>query len=377
MRKALIFGVTGQDGSFLAEKLLAEQYEVHGVIRRSSTFNTSRIEHMQDKLKLHYGDILDSMSVFQLLSSIRPGEIYNLAAQSHVQVSFSLVQQTSQVDGFAVTNILEAMRQIPLPKSRLYQASTSEMFGGAEADYTSEDWKIILEKGMGERSAFHPKSPYAAGKLFAHNLVDIYRKSYGMFAVCGILFNHESHRRDPRFVTRKVTVAVARRAMGSREKLILGNLSARRDWFHASDAVSAMHSMLQQSEPTDFVVGSGQVYSVRDLVSLAFECINVHIVWKGEGVSEVGVSDETGEVLVMVDERYMRPNEVSFLKANPDKIARTLGWKPKITFQQMINDMVSKDIEALRGEDQCPARLPQPSIRSATWSSTDQASSPK
>jgi len=350
MRKvALIFGITGQTGSYLVEHLLATgDYIIHGVVRRSSNFNTRRIDHVFESVRdnLHYGDIMDPVFVLSIVQRLRPHEIYNLAAQSHVKVSFELPFYTAQVDALGPLNVLEAIRMSELVgKTRFLQANTSEMFGGNEVDYTPAEWSKITKNGMDESTPMFPKSPYGAAKLYAHNLVQIYRDSYRMFACNAISFNHESERRDPRFVTRKVTRTVARMRLGLENKLVLGNLDACRDWGYAKDYAIALHLMLQQDVPRDLVIATGETHSVRELVEVAFEKgWGKRIRWNGRGCQERGMDAETGEILVEVDEKYRRPNEVDYLKGNSQLARKTLDWQPSTKFVDMINMMVTCDL---------------------------------
>ena len=331
---ALITGITGQDGSYLAELLLEKGYEVHGIVRRASNFNTQRIDHIFEKLNLHYGDVLDPVSILNTIAKVKPDELYNLAAQSHVKVSFECPVGTSQIDGIGFLNILEAVRICGLEKKcRIYQASTSEMYGNT------------LTVPQNEKTKFCPTSPYACAKLFAHNLVQCYRDSYGMFICSGILFNHESPRRDPRFVTRKVTRAVAR-YITQREKyttLELGNLEAKRDWGFAGDYVRGMWLMLQQAKPDDYCLATGVTLTVRELVEKAFALRGVVIKWKGKGVYEVGIDKTTGNVVVKVVEKYFRPSEVHLLLGDYSHAKRALDWRPECTFEEMLQSMISID----------------------------------
>lgn len=346
---ALIFGITGQTGSYLAEYLKNKKgYVVHGVMRRSSHFGTNRIEHIFPGIRddLHYGDILDGISVFHLIQKIRPDEIYNLAAQSHVQVSFELPLYTSQVDALGTLNILEAVRSLKMDKSvKIFQASTSEMYGGHPEDYTEQSWQEILQKGMNENTPFFPKSPYGVAKLYSHHLVKIYRESYGMFVCSGIAFNHESERRDPRFVTRKVTRTVARIVHGLDTELVLGNLNALRDWGYAKDYAVAINKILQQDEPRDLVISTGITHSVRYLVEVAFKVIGVKIRWEGTDVDEKGYDAATGRCLIRLSPRYYRPNEVHYLKGDSTMARTILNWKPSVTFEEMITMMVKHDLQ--------------------------------
>ena len=332
MKRVLITGITGQDGSYLAELLLSQGYEVHGIIRRSSSFNTGRIDHIFDKLKLHFGDVTDGSSMSAIIAKVRPHEIYNLAAQSHVMVSFEMPEYTMMADGLGMLKILEAVRSAGIADNcHIYQASTSEMFGSTPGP-------------QDEESPFHPCSPYGTAKLYAHWLCDNYRKSYGMHISCGILFNHESPRRGETFVTRKVTKAVARIAKGSKDPLIIGNLEALRDWGHAKDYVEAMHLMVQQKTPDDYVIATGRTLSVRYLIETAFDCANISLDWHKTRNNEFASDRKTGHILVMTDNKYRRPNEVDFLQGIPTKAKDNLGWAPNIQFEQLIEEMVRHDI---------------------------------
>lgn len=342
---ALITGITGQDGSFLAEFLLEKGYEVHGIIRRSSSFNTARIEHLyldewvrdmhqRRLLTLHWGDMTDSSSLIRIIGQVKPDEIYNLAAQSHVKVSFDVPEYTADADAVGVLRLLEAVRILGMEHScRIYQASTSELFGK------------VAEVPQSETTPFHPRSPYSVAKLYAYWIMKNYRESYGMFTANGILFNHESERRGENFVTRKITLAAARIRHGLQDKLYLGNLNAMRDWGYARDYVECMWLILQQPEPDDFVVATGEYHSVREFTTLAFERVGVTLRWEGEGVNEKGIDTATGRVLVEVDPRFFRPAEVEQLLGNPDKARRVLGWNPrKTSFQELVNIMVDADM---------------------------------
>jgi len=339
--KALITGITGQDGSYLAELLLEKGYEVHGIVRRSSTFNTGRIQHIyQDphvknsQFHLHYGDLTDSTSLFSILSNVKPDEVYNLAAQSHVKVSFEMPEYTAEADAVGTLRLLDAIRSSGLEKSvKFYQASTSELYGG------------VYKEATNELTPFHPRSPYAVAKQFAYWIVVNYREAYGMHASNGILFNHESPRRGPTFVTRKITRAVARIHKGFQKELYLGNLDAMRDWGHAKDYVNAMWMMLQQEKADDFVIATGETHSVREFVEKSFAVIDVKIKWEGKGVDEVGISSKSGEVVVRVDPRYFRPTEVEHLLGDPAKAKRVLGWKLQTGFEELVRDMVLSDIK--------------------------------
>ena len=348
---ALITGVNGQDGSFLAELLIQKGYEVHGIIRRSSSFNTSRIEHLyikelisdlksKRKLELHYGDMTDSSNLIRLIQKIKPNEIYNLAAQSHVKVSFELPEYTAETDALGTLRILESIRICGLIKScKIYQASTSELYGK------------VVETPQDENTPFYPRSPYGVAKLYAYWITKNYRESYGIFAVNGILFNHESERRGETFVTRKISLAVARISKGVQNKLYLGNLNAKRDWGYAKDYAKSMWLMLQQDEPEDFVIATGEQHSVREFVELAFKVVYINIKWVGEGINEKGVNDLNGEVIVEVDEKYYRPSEVESLQGNPSKAKKILGWNPKETkFSKLVELMVKSDLKIISKE---------------------------
>ena len=342
---AFITGITGQDGSYLAELLISKGYKVHGLIRRSSSFNTGRIEHLyqdplthrQGSMILHYGDMSDNGCLIRLIRQVQPDEIYNLAAQSHVKVSFESPEYTANVTGIGVLRFLEAVKESGIQKKvKFYQASSSEMFGKVQAIPQNES------------TPFHPRSPYACAKLFAHTTVINYREAYGMFAVNGILFNHESPRRGETFVTRKITRSVAKIFLGQLDCLELGNLDAKRDWGHARDYVHAMWLMLQQEEPDDYVIATGETYSVRQFVEAAFEHIGRAIEWSGSGLDEVGKEKGSGAVRVKVNEKYFRPAEVEFLLGDASKAKKKLGWKPTITFKDLVKEMVDSDIELMR-----------------------------
>ena len=346
---ALITGITGQDGSFLAEFLLEKGYEVHGIIRRSSSFNTGRIEHlyfdewvrdMQRKrlVNLHYGDMTDSSSLIRIIREIRPSEIYNLAAQSHVKVSFEVPEYTADADAIGTLRLLEAVRMLGMEKStRIYQASTSELFGK------------VQEVPQRETTPFYPRSPYACAKLYGFWITKNYRESYGMYAVNGILFNHESERRGETFVTRKITLAAARIVNGLQDKLYLGNLNARRDWGCARDYVECMWLIMQQPEPDDFVIATGEYHSVREFTEMSFRRAGIELRWEGEGVDEKGIDVATGRVLVEVDPKYFRPCEVEQLLGDPTKAKTQLGWNPRSTsFEQLVNIMTDHDVEMIR-----------------------------
>jgi len=341
MKKALITGITGQDGSYLAELLLDKGYEVHGVVRRSSTFNRGRIDHLRKAslgerhLRLHYGDLGDTESLTTILADVRPDEIYNLAAQSHVGISFAMPTYTGDVSGLGVVRLLEAVRQL-VPEARFYQASSSELFGKA------------CEVPQNEDTPFHPRSPYAVAKLYAYWAAINFREAHGIFAANGILFNHESPRRGENFVTRKITRAVAEIAAGTRDWVSLGNLEARRDWGFAGDFVDAMWRIVQADEPDDWVTGTGEEHSVREFCELAFGLVGVDLEWSGSGVDEVGRDRTTGKVRVVVNSRYFRPAEVDRLLSDSSKIRRELGWKPRIGFEELVKMMVEADLEAVK-----------------------------
>lgn len=355
---ALITGITGQDGSFLAEFLLDKGYEVHGIIRRSSSFNTGRIEHLyfdewvrdmkrRRLINLHYGDMTDSSSLIRIIQELQPDEIYNLAAQSHVKVSFEVPEYTADTDAVGTLRLLEAVRMLGLGgKTRIYQASTSELFGK------------VQEIPQRETTPFYPRSPYGCAKLYGFWITKNYRESYGMYAVNGILFNHESERRGETFVTRKITLAVARIAAGLQDKLYLGNLNARRDWGYARDYVECMWLMLQQDRPDDFVIATGDDHSVRDFTDLAFRRAGITLRWEGEGVDEKGIDIATGRVLVEVDHKYFRPCEVEQLLGDPTKARTVLGWNPrKTTFEQLVNIMVDHDMAMIKNHRHDSDRL--------------------
>jgi GDPmannose 4,6-dehydratase len=348
MKKALITGITGQDGSYLAEFLLEKGYEVHGIIRRSSSFNTARIEHLyidelirdihNKKVILHYGDLTDSTNIIRIIREIKPDEIYNLAAQSHVKVSFDVPEYTADTDGIGTLRILEAVRFLGLEKScRIYQASTSELYGK------------VVEVPQSETTPFYPRSPYGVAKLYGFWITKNYREAYDMFAVNGILFNHESPRRGETFVTRKITLAVARIVQGTQDKLYLGNLDALRDWGFAKDYVECMWMILQHSEPEDWVIATGEMHSVREFTELAFAEAGVQIEWRGTGVEEKGYDKATGKCLVEVDPAYFRPAEVEQLLGDPTKARTKLGWNPTQTpFKELVRLMVEADIKLVK-----------------------------
>jgi GDPmannose 4,6-dehydratase len=337
---AFITGITGQDGSYLAEFLLNKGYEVHGLKRRSSLINTDRIDHLyQDphdsdlKLILHYGDLSDSMSLVSIIQKIQPDEIYNLAAQSHVAVSFETPEFTADTVGLGALRILEAIRILGLEKkTKYYQASTSELYGK------------VQEYPQSESTPFYPRSPYAVAKLYAYWITVNYREAYGIYACNGILFNHESKVRGETFVTRKITRALARISLGLQDKLYLGNLDAKRDWGHAKDYVEMQWLMLQQNEPDDFCIATGLQYSVRDFVNYAWGYLGKSINWKGQGINEKGYDSETGNLIVSIDNRYFRPTEVENLLGDPSKASKKLNWTPKITFEEIVHEMMENDI---------------------------------
>ena len=346
---ALITGITGQDGSFLAEFLLDKGYEVHGIIRRSSSFNTGRIEHLyfdewvrdmkrKRLINLHYGDMTDSSSLIRIIQELQPDEIYNLAAQSHVKVTFEMPEYTADTDAVGTLRLLEAVRMLGLGgKTRIYQASTSELFGQ------------VQEIPQRETTPFYPRSPYGCAKLYGFWITKNYRESYGMYAVNGILFNHESERRGETFVTRKITLAVARIAAGLQDKLYLGNLNARRDWGYARDYVECMWLMLQQDTPDDFVIATGEYHSVREFTELAFRRAGIALRWEGSGIDEKGIDEANGRVLVEVDPKYFRPCEVEQLLGDPTKARTVLGWNPrKTTFEELVRIMTDHDMEMIR-----------------------------
>lgn len=349
MKKALITGITGQDGAYLAELLLSKGYEVHGIKRRSSLINTQRIDHLYEDLHedgvkfiLHYGDLSDSTNIIRIIQEVQPDEIYNLGAMSHVKVSFDEPEYTAQVDGIGTLRILEAVRLLGLQKkTKIYQASTSELYG------------LVQEVPQSETTPFYPRSPYAVAKLYAYWITVNYREAYNMFAVNGILFNHESPLRGETFVTRKITRAVSQIALGQQEQLYLGNLDAQRDWGHAKDYVEAMWLILQQEVPEDFVIATGVTTRVREFVRMAFAYLGIEIEFEGEGVNEIGkvvachnpeYQVEIGKVVVSVDERYFRPTEVELLIGDPAKCQAKLGWTPKYDLKGLVDDMMQSDV---------------------------------
>ena len=346
MKKALITGITGQDGAYLAESLLAKGYEVHGIKRRSSLFNTQRIDHIfhdahenGSPLYLHYGDLTDATSLIRVIQSVEPDEIYNLGAQSHVKVSFEAPEYTAESDAVGALRLLEAIRILGMEKKvRYYQASTSELYGK------------VQEIPQKETTPFYPRSPYAVAKLYAYWICVNYREAYDIYACNGILFNHESPLRGETFVTRKITRAAARIKVGLQKRLYLGNLNSLRDWGHARDYVEAMYLMLQQDEPEDFVIATGEQHSVREFASLAFGELGIELEWQGEGVHEKGLAKSTGTVLVEVDPRYFRPTEVDTLLGDPSQAKAKLGWSPTVTFSELVTEMVRSDFEEAQKE---------------------------
>jgi GDPmannose 4,6-dehydratase len=342
MKKALITGITGQDGSYLAEFLLAKGYEVHGIIRRASSFNTGRIDHLYEDIHyknltmfLHYGDMTDSSNLNRILEKTHPDEIYNLAAQSHVKVSFEVPEYTAEVDGLGVLRFLDAIKETGI-KTRFYQASTSELFGK------------VQEIPQNEQTQFYPRSPYAAAKLYAYWIVKNYREAYGLYACNGILFNHESPRRGMTFVTRKITQAACRISLGLQDKLYLGNLNAKRDWGYAPEYCEGMWLMLQQDKPDDYILATGEAHTVKEFCELAFKEVGIEIIWQGKNENEKGMDVKTGKIVVEVDSRYYRPTEVEFLLGNPGKAKKTLGWESKVKFYELVKIMIKDDLNNLK-----------------------------
>ena len=348
-KKALITGITGQDGAYLAELLLEKGYEVHGIKRRSSLFNTDRIDHLyQDphdtspKFFLHHGDLTDSSSLIRIIQEVQPDEIYNLAAQSHVAVSFEEPEYTANSDALGALRILEAIRILGLEKkTKYYQASTSELFGE------------VQETPQNEKTPFHPRSPYAVAKLYAYWITINYREAYGIYACNGILFNHESPIRGETFVTRKITRALVRIKLGLQDCVYLGNIDAKRDWGHAKDYVEMQWLMLQQDKPEDFTISTGVQHSVRDFIEIAVKEINIEIKWKGEGIDEVGIDTKTGNIIVRIDKRYFRPTEVETLLGDSTKAKNKLNWQPKISFQALVKEMMMADLEEAKKDKLC------------------------
>ena len=349
MKTALITGITGQDGAYLAEFLLDKGYTVHGIKRRASLFNTDRIDHLYKdphekgvKFKLHYGDLTDATNLIRIVQEVQPDEIYNLAAQSHVMVSFETPEYTANADALGTLRLLEAMRILGMgEKTRFYQASTSELYGK------------VKETPQKETTPFYPRSPYGVAKLYAYWITVNYREAYNFFACNGILFNHESPIRGETFVTRKITRAVARIKLGLQKKLFLGNFNARRDWGHARDFVEAMWLILQQDEPEDYVIATGKQHSVREFVEAAFREVGISITWKGKGSDEKGYDGDTGRALVEVDRRYFRPAEVDTLHGNPSKARKKLGWNPRVTFRELVSEMVREDLKEAEKDQLC------------------------
>ncbi|OQD58840.1 GDP-mannose 4,6-dehydratase [Methanobrevibacter arboriphilus JCM 13429 = DSM 1125] len=346
---ALITGITGQDGSYLAELLLEKGYEVHGLVRRSSSYNTKRIEHLyldeliedshkDRKIQLHYGDLNDSTNLMSLVNKIEPDEIYNLAAQSHVKVSFETPEYTANSDGIGVLRLLEAIKLSGQDNIKFYQASTSELYG------------LVQETPQNELTPFYPRSPYGVAKLYGFWITKNYREAYDIFASNGILFNHESPRRGENFVTRKISIAAARISLGFQKKLYLGNLDASRDWGHAKDYVESMWRILQHKKADDFVVATGKTHTVREFVNLSFKEVGIDLKWVGEGVNEKGIDTKTNNVLVEVDPAYFRPTEVDLLLGDPSKARKKLGWKPKISFNELVREMVQSDLKMVKND---------------------------
>lgn len=343
MKKALISGITGQDGSYLTELLLDKGYEVHGIIRRSSSFNTKRIDHLYSNNKLlnntlflHFGDLVDTSSLNRLLEKIEPDEIYNLAAQSHVKVSFEVPDYTAQVDALGTLRFLDAIRETGLRKVKFYQASTSELYGK------------VQEIPQSEKTPFYPRSPYGVAKIYGYWIVVNYREAYNIFACNGILFNHESPRRGETFVTRKITRAIARIKNGIQDKLIMGNIDAKRDWGYAPEYCEGMWKMLQLEKPEDFVLATGETHTVREFIELAFREIGIEIVWEGKDENEKGMDKKSGKAIVEIDKGYFRPTEVDLLIGDPSKAKKLLGWSPKVNFEELVKIMVKADIEMVQ-----------------------------
>jgi GDPmannose 4,6-dehydratase len=339
MKKALITGITGQDGSYLAEFLLDKGYEVHGIVRRSSSLNTQRIDHLiegkyndEGKIFLHFGDLSDSNSLSKLIYKIEPCEIYNLGAQSHVKVSFDVPEFTSDVNALGSLRLLDSLKEVN-PKIKFYQASSSELFGK------------VKETPQNENTPFNPRSPYAVAKLYAYWITVNYREAYDLFACNGILFNHESPRRGETFVTRKITTGISNIVKGKQDKIVLGNIDAKRDWGFAGDYVEAMWLMLQQKEPDDYVVATGETHTVREFCELAFRHVGIHLIWEGEGEMEKGIDSSTGKELISISSKYFRPTEVDLLLGNASKTKSKLNWNPKVSFEQLIDMMVDSDLK--------------------------------
>ena len=349
MKRALITGITGQDGAYLAEFLLKKGYEVHGIKRRASSFNTARVDHLYRdpheadvRFFMHYGDLTDSTNLIRIIQEVQPDEIYNLAAQSHVKVSFEKPEYTANTDALGTLRILEAIRILKMEeKCRFYQASTSELYGK------------VQEIPQNETTPFYPRSPYAAAKLYAYWITVNYREAYGIYACNGILFNHESPLRGETFVSRKISRALARIKTGLQEVIYMGNLDARRDWGHARDYVEMQWLMLQQDEPEDYVIASGEQYSVRDFIEAAAKRLDLSISWQGQGIDEKGINEETGRVMVAVDSKYFRPTEVQELLGDASKARQKLGWKPRIGFQELVAEMVDADLKEAHRDYLC------------------------
>ncbi len=349
MKRALITGITGQDGAYLAEFLLGKGYEVHGIKRRASSFNTGRVDHLYKdphekdvRFFMHYGDLTDATNLIRIIQEIQPEEIYNLAAQSHVMVSFETPEYTANADALGTLRLLEAIRILKLEeKTRFYQASTSELFGK------------VREVPQNENTPFYPRSPYGVAKLYSYWITINYREAYGMYACNGILFNHESPIRGETFVTRKITRAMARIKLGLQQSLYIGNLDARRDWGHAADYVEMQWLMLQQEEPDDFVIATGEQHSVREVIETAGNKLGISIKWEGKGIDEKGIDEENGKVIVAVDPGYFRPTEVENLLGDASKAREKLGWKPRISFQQLISEMVVEDLKEAQKDNLC------------------------
>ncbi len=349
MKKALITGITGQDGAYLAEFLLNKGYIVHGIKRRASLFNTERIDHLYKdpherdrRLILHYGDLTDSTNLIRIIQQVQPDEIYNLAAQSHVAVSFESPEYTADTDALGTLRMLEGIRLLGLEKkTRFYQASTSELYG------------MVREIPQTEKTPFYPRSPYAVAKLYAYWITVNYREAYGIYACNGILFNHESPVRGETFVTRKITRALSRIKLGLQDCLYMGNIDAKRDWGHARDYVEMQWLMLQQDEPDDYVIATGKQYTVRDFITIAAEKLDLPLIWEGQGIDEKGVHPETGQVMVAIDPRYFRPTEVETLLGDPTKAKEKLGWVPKTTLDELVSEMVERDLVLARKDHLC------------------------
>ncbi len=349
MKRALVTGITGQDGAYLAEYLLKKDYVVHGIKRRASSFNTARVDHLYRdphekavRFFMHYGDLTDSSNLIRIIQEVQPDEIYNLAAQSHVNVSFETPEYTANADALGTLRILEAIRILKLEQTcRFYQASTSELYGK------------VQEIPQKETTAFYPRSPYAVAKLYAYWITVNYREAYGIYACNGILFNHESPIRGETFVTRKITRALARIKIGLQDILYIGNLDARRDWGHARDYVKMQWLMLQQDEPEDYVIASGEHYSVREFIEAAARQLGIRVGWKGRGIDEKGINEETGQIIIAVDSRYFRPTEVDDLLGDASKARQKLGWKPRISFKELVAEMVEADLKEAQKDQLC------------------------